>query len=257
MKPLYVPAKRRLAANDPFFTPGNVEAAVHFVCRHVVCTHDPVSREAHVRGIVDSMLDSAATAWVPIVCHDPPCHGSVECPSAHAYEKHYDQVHRHCCRECGAVLPGAHWLDLHIQECHDAFFRARVARGEKPYQCLLRTCARTFSRPHKRRLHMLDKHHFAHSFDWDLVRRGLRPAGGRPTSKSGGGRAGRESEARSARGGGPENQPATASGDAQSTGADQRMDVDQLTSAFKRSLSVGAPRSVSFGRRGGRRQGAA
>ncbi|PIA16662.1 hypothetical protein COEREDRAFT_30882, partial [Coemansia reversa NRRL 1564] len=93
-------------------------------------------------------------------------------PSVPAFEKHYDQMHRNCCSLCNAALPSAHWLDLHIQEYHDAFFRARVARSEKPYRCFLEACTRTFSRPHKRIMHMVDKHHFARSFNWKLVRTG-------------------------------------------------------------------------------------
>ncbi|KAJ2763888.1 hypothetical protein IWQ57_005395, partial [Coemansia nantahalensis] len=231
MGPLYVPAKRRLAAGDAFFDLGNAEARAH---KYISADH--------VGAFVDSVLAGAAA---PIVCHDPPCHGSVACPSTRAFERHYDQVHRNCCHECGAVLPSAHWLDLHIQECHDAYFRARVARGDKPYQCFLRACARTFARPYKRRLHMVDKHHFADSFDWGLVRTGLRrrPGSGRPPSR----RSPRNDRA----------VPSTAvevaaAASGSGSGSAETMDIDQLASAFTRSVSVGVPRSVSFGRRGGR-----
>ncbi|KAJ2714530.1 hypothetical protein H4R19_001680 [Coemansia spiralis] len=222
MAPLYVPSKRRFAVSDAFFGDGNAEASVH---RHISADH--------VRAFVDRVLGDAAA---PIVCRDAPCHGSVVCPSTHAFEKHYDQVHRNSCGECGAVLPSAHWLDLHIQECHDAYFGARVARGEKPYQCFLRACTRTFARPYKRRLHMVDKHHFAASFDWGLVRTGLRRPGGGSTSSQPG-RAAAQREPR----------PAAAATAAVSSA--EAMDVDRLASAFTRSLSVGVPRSVSFGRR--------
>ncbi|KAJ2305832.1 hypothetical protein IWW51_006145 [Coemansia sp. RSA 2702] len=177
MAPLYVPTKRRLAADDPFFDLGNAEANICYFEKHLVrALPDIVARRSHMMAIVDGLLEDAGRLQHPITCHDPPCCGSTHYPSALAYEQHYDQVHRHSCTACRAVFPSAHWLDLHIQEVHDAFFSARVARGDKLFQCFLPACPRTFSRPLKRRLHMVDKHRFARSFNWSLVRTGLRPA---------------------------------------------------------------------------------
>ncbi|KAI9506189.1 hypothetical protein BX070DRAFT_176283, partial [Coemansia spiralis] len=99
----------------------------------------------------------------------PPCLGSAVFPTALAFERHYDILHRNTCSVCGAVFPSSHWLDLHIQEFHDAFFSAQVARGDKPFQCFIPSCTKTFSSPLKRKLHMIDKHRFARSFNWMLV----------------------------------------------------------------------------------------
>ncbi|KAJ2806438.1 hypothetical protein H4R20_001692 [Coemansia guatemalensis] len=233
MAPFYTPSKRRLAADDPFFDQGNAEASAHYIGSRAVC----VSRGLHMTDIVDLILENSTRQT--ITCHDPPCHGSARFPTVLAYERHYDQMHRNCCSLCNAALPSAHWLDLHIQECHDAFFRARVARSEKPYQCFLPACSRTFSRPHRRKMHMIDKHHFARSFNWRLVRTGLRSTSKLPAAVKS---ARRRDAAR--------RDPVAQQPQADDDNA-QNMDVDQLTSEFKRSLSVGVPRSVSFGRRGG------
>ncbi|KAI9473105.1 hypothetical protein LPJ78_003203 [Coemansia sp. RSA 989] len=214
MAPLYVPTKRRLAAYDPFFAQGNAEACICSVGKHLVHAQAPACGSASWEGaadkspmmdIVDSWLEDAGALQHAIICHDPPCHGSASYPSALAYEKHYDQAHRNVCSICGAVLPSAHWLDLHIQEFHDAFFSARVARGDKVFQCFLPSCSRTFARPHKRKQHMIDKHHFARSFSWQLVRDGLQPRSRRQRSKK----------------------------------PSDSMDVDQLAAAFQRSVSFG------------------
>ncbi|KAJ2149178.1 hypothetical protein GGH19_004543 [Coemansia sp. RSA 1807] len=175
MAPLYVPAKRRLTASDPFFDLGNAEASVHYIERRCV-PHAQAWESTESLINIDDWLFDAGALHDPIICHDPPCHGSAHFPSTLAYERHYDQAHRNVCSVCRAILPSAHWLDLHIQEHHDAFFSARVARGEKAFACFLPACTRVFSRPQKRKLHMIDKHHFARSFNWSLVRSGLRSA---------------------------------------------------------------------------------
>ncbi|KAJ2128972.1 hypothetical protein IW136_005964 [Coemansia sp. RSA 678] len=175
MAPLYVPAKRRLTASDPFFDLGNAEASAHYIERRCV-PHAQAWESTESLINIDDWLFDAGALHDPIICHDPPCHGSARFPSALAYERHYDQAHRNVCSMCRAILPSAHWLDLHIQEHHDAFFSVRVARGEKAFACFLPACTRVFSRPQKRKLHMIDKHHFARSFNWSLVRSGLRSA---------------------------------------------------------------------------------
>ncbi|KAI8319204.1 hypothetical protein GQ54DRAFT_299507 [Martensiomyces pterosporus] len=206
---------------------------------------------------ISASIDSLSIRPRPIVCHDPPCSGSVSCPTTMAYERHYDQVHRNKCSECGAILPSAHWLDLHIQELHDMFFRARVDRGDKAFQCFLPSCTKVFATPRKRKMHMVDKHHFARSFNWALVRSGLQPLNKVSSSSN-------EQRGRGrGRGRGELGQhPQSAIGNAPTDGEDSNlpvcvsssaddMDVDQLASAFKRSVRVGAPKSISFGRRGG------
>ncbi|KAJ1817397.1 hypothetical protein LPJ75_001728, partial [Coemansia sp. RSA 2598] len=122
---------------DPFFDIGNAESAISFY------TQEPASPSWRLDGnavrgsrdLADSILQSAEAP--AIVCEQPPCMGAVFCPSLLAYERHYDQMHRYVCSSCRAVLPSSHWLDLHIEECHDAFFEARAKRGDCVFRCFL------------------------------------------------------------------------------------------------------------------------
>lgn len=47
------------------------------------------------------------------------------------YDNHYHATHMNRCPECGRNFPLAHYLALHIEENHDAFFETRKGRGEK------------------------------------------------------------------------------------------------------------------------------
>ncbi|KAJ1823333.1 hypothetical protein GGH91_003499 [Coemansia sp. RSA 2671] len=225
--PLYTPAKRRRPCSDPFFAQGNAESVLHSIDKQLaVATGDNAQP-------VELVADQPSHS---IICHDAPCLGTVVCPSALAFERHYDQMHRNTCSVCSAIFPSAHWLDLHVQEHHDAFFDARVARGDKAFRCFLPTCAKLFARPGKRRLHMIDKHRFPVSFNWTLLRNGLLPIDHHQHHPR------RHHHRRHQQL--PEVREPPASED---------MGVDSLATAFAGSVRVGAPKSISFGRRGGHR----
>ncbi|KAJ2741739.1 hypothetical protein GGI20_004974 [Coemansia sp. BCRC 34301] len=156
---LYTPAKRRRPSSDPFFAQGNTESVLHNIDKQLaVAGEDNVQQHP---------------AEHHIICHDAPCLGSVVLPSTLAFERHYDQMHRNTCSVCSAIFPSVHWLDLHVQELHDAFFDARIARGDSAFRCFLPTCPELFACPDKRRLHMIDRHKFPINFTWSLLRVGL------------------------------------------------------------------------------------
>ncbi|KAJ2508875.1 hypothetical protein GGF44_002293 [Coemansia sp. RSA 1694] len=213
---LYTPAKRRRSSSDPFFAQGNAESVLHCIDKQLAV-------------VGDNNVRQLAECSHHIICHDAPCLGSVVLPSALAFERHYDQMHRNTCSVCSAIFPSAHWLDLHVQELHDAFFDARVARGDKAFRCFLPTCAKLFARPGKRRLHMIDKHKFPVKFNWSLLRVGLLPIDNHHHPR----RHRRQ-----------QNQ-------LRAPGASEDMDVDSLATTFAGSMRVSAPKSISFGRRGG------
>ncbi|KAJ2810569.1 hypothetical protein H4S07_002599 [Coemansia furcata] len=219
---LYTPAKRRRSSSDPFFAQGNAEAVLHSIDKQLA-----VADNAQLGELVADLHSHH------IICHDAPCLGTVVCPSALAFERHYDQMHRNTCSVCSAIFPSAHWLDLHVQELHDAFFDARVARGDKAFRCFLPACVKLFARPGKRRLHMIDKHKFPVSFNWTLLRDGLLPIDHHPRRHSHHHRQEQKSKSVS--------------------DISEDMDVDSLATAFAGSVRVGAPKSISFGRRGGHR----
>ncbi|KAJ2722188.1 hypothetical protein GGI07_003465 [Coemansia sp. Benny D115] len=249
---LYVPAKRRLAIDDPFFNLGNAEASL---CHHAKTEQrlqssrppgDPSGGGDLVDKVVANALEAAhIQPAAVVVCHEHPCLGTASFPNAMAFERHYDQMHRNVCSLCYAVLPSSHWLDLHLQESHDAFFDARLARGDALFACFLPTCACVFVSAEERRVHMVEVHGFARSFNWDLVSRGLRVAGISEHDDS-------ESDSESDCGSNwqpsdiKEAEESNASWAAHA-GDSSSMDLDQITSDFGRSVRISAPDKISFG----------
>lgn len=68
---------------------------------------------------------------------------------------------RHQCVECGVRLSSARLLDIHLEELHDSFFAARVARGERLYVCLVDGCTQRFQRVMDRDAHVSAVHKYA------------------------------------------------------------------------------------------------
>jgi len=76
---------------------------------------------------------------------------------------------------CHGRFPQLRWLELHVAERHDQFFKTLVKSGRKMYACLVDSCGRTFKNGKARRLHLVDFHHFPKSFVFDSVGRRPRP----------------------------------------------------------------------------------
>lgn len=72
---------------------------------------------------------------VPVIeamhCALPPHRETLSFASYEDYEVHYHQAHVNRCAECSKNFPTGHFLNLHIEENHDALAAARKARGEK------------------------------------------------------------------------------------------------------------------------------
>lgn len=72
---------------------------------------------------------------VPVIeamhCALPPHRETLSFTSYEDYEVHYQQAHVNRCAECSKNFPTGHFLNLHIEENHDALAAARKARGEK------------------------------------------------------------------------------------------------------------------------------
>ncbi|KAJ2546117.1 hypothetical protein EV175_005718 [Coemansia sp. RSA 1933] len=228
---LYVPAKRRLAPTDPFFDLGNAEAGISHINKGLVFSRPLPHAQKSTDGDdsdMESLMDTelvfveSGILQNPIFCDTPPCQGSVAYPTPLAFERHYDQAHRNTCTTCSAIFPSSHWLDLHIQELHDAFFSARIARGDKAFQCFLQSCPDTFASPGRRKLHMIHAHQFPLLFDWTLMCNGSRPAVKDMCDRNA--------------------DAAVEEGDSRCA-----MDVDHLATEFDRSVRVGVPKSISFG----------
>ncbi|KAE9374568.1 hypothetical protein N431DRAFT_218723 [Stipitochalara longipes BDJ] len=89
------------------------------------------------------------------------------------YDVHYAKTHVNRCVECRKNFPTEHFLNLHIEENHDALVSVRRERGEKTYSCFVEDCDRKCSTPQKRRMHLIDKHMFPKEYDFYVVNDGV------------------------------------------------------------------------------------
>ncbi|EJU03710.1 hypothetical protein DACRYDRAFT_14748 [Dacryopinax primogenitus] len=114
---------------------------------------------------------AALTCTLPPTCHRHPA----VLEDAQALERHYRTYHTHVCQErkCLAVFPDDRLLELHFAECHDPIFAIRKERGEKTFACFIPTCPRTFLIPAKRRLHLIDAHHYPKEYFFAITNKGI------------------------------------------------------------------------------------
>lgn len=91
------------------------------------------------------------------------------------YENHVLGHHFHQCSECKRRFPSDGYLQVHIEENHDPFFRIRKEKGEKVYKCLEYTtgCNKVCIDRRKRRLHMIDKHGYPADFQFRVIDYGI------------------------------------------------------------------------------------
>lgn len=52
------------------------------------------------------------------------------------YEAHYTKTHTNRCSECRKNFPSEHMVNLHIEECHDAFAAVLREKGEHTVSCI-------------------------------------------------------------------------------------------------------------------------
>jgi hypothetical protein len=64
-------------------------------------------------------------------CSLPPHRQTLNFASFEEYDVHYAKTHVNRCVECRKNFPTEHFLNLHIEENHDALVSVRRERGEK------------------------------------------------------------------------------------------------------------------------------
>lgn len=114
-----------------------------------------------------------AAAPCVIQCSLAPHRDPLGFPSVADFELHYAKEHSNRCLACGKNFPTAHFLALHTDENHNAFRQALQAKGEKTYACFVEDCPKSCSSPHKRRLHLIDKHLFPRNYHFRIVDSGI------------------------------------------------------------------------------------
>ncbi|CAJ0769447.1 5570_t:CDS:2 [Entrophospora sp. SA101] len=166
---LTFPIKRRFSPEDPFFSLGNIEARSEWLKKHSTLQIEKtqiIKEELH-----EEFSPKPITCQFPPWCQTHP----IRFPSVSAYEVHYNTSHRHICNECDKVFPSERWLKLHLTENHDVIIQIKKERGEKIYECFVQGCGKFFSEPKKRRLHLIDKHHYPKKFNFTIVQTGIVP----------------------------------------------------------------------------------
>lgn len=77
-------------------------------------------------------LDESTGEGLTIMrCSLPGHHRALSFLSYDDYEMHYKKSHMNRCLECRKNFPSEHFLNLHIEENHDALVSVRKDRGEK------------------------------------------------------------------------------------------------------------------------------
>lgn len=119
------PMRRRLHMDCNLFQLGNVEREGYA---------KPNTVDASV---LESMWQQARdVSAIPIVCHI--CKHSF--PNQRQCDDHILLLHTHVCTICGAGFVCEEWVTRHVQERHDSYFAAMVARGMSVVRCAC-TCA--------------------------------------------------------------------------------------------------------------------
>jgi hypothetical protein len=76
-------------------------------------------------------LDPESGVASEMLCSLPPHRQTLSFASYEEYEVHYNKTHVNRCLECRKNFPTTHFLNLHIEENHDALVSVKKERGEK------------------------------------------------------------------------------------------------------------------------------
>ncbi|OTB20681.1 hypothetical protein K445DRAFT_313172 [Daldinia sp. EC12] len=106
-------------------------------------------------------------------CSLPPHRDVLSFRTYTEYEAHHNRTHMNRCVECGKNFPSEHLLNVHIEECHDAFAAVKREKGEHTYSCFVEGCDRKCRTPQKRRSHLIDKHMYPKNYFFAVTRDGV------------------------------------------------------------------------------------
>lgn len=117
-------------------------------------------------------LDTNSSISQPVMQCSLPPHLLMSFSSTEEFDIHYAKEHTNRCTSCGRNFPSPHYLSLHIDENHNPLREVLAAQGERTYACFVEGCERKCSSPQKRRLHLIDKHVFPRTYNFNIVDRG-------------------------------------------------------------------------------------
>ncbi|OAE33672.1 hypothetical protein AXG93_4689s1590 [Marchantia polymorpha subsp. ruderalis] len=115
--PHWSAARRKFAPDCCFFSAGNLERELQAKQVSLSITDEEIA--------AISRLEEEETLQVR--CPISGCGATLS--SLSDFESHYSSAHRATCSVCFNVYPTTRLLNIHISECHDSFFKAKVARN--------------------------------------------------------------------------------------------------------------------------------
>ncbi|XP_066582944.1 zinc finger protein 511 [Prorops nasuta] len=97
-------------------------------------------------------------------CFVPNCKASFK--STLDFTLHYNTLHRYTCQVCNKPKPTARLLDMHLQECHDEYFKL-LSMKQPMYQCYVPGCNVKFYNHNERREHIINIHNYPKNYRFD------------------------------------------------------------------------------------------
>ncbi|KAI1434914.1 hypothetical protein GGR50DRAFT_363325 [Xylaria sp. CBS 124048] len=126
---------------------------------------------AKITELDESAIDTSSD--VAMRCSLPPHREMLSFMTYGDYETHYSKSHTNRCVECHKNFPSEHLLNIHFEDCHDAFAAVKRDRGERTYSCFVEGCERKCRTPYKRRNHLIDKHMYPKNYFFALTKDGI------------------------------------------------------------------------------------
>ncbi|KAI0383143.1 hypothetical protein F5Y04DRAFT_251924 [Hypomontagnella monticulosa] len=127
---------------------------------------------AKIAELDESAVDDDSNTYT-MRCSLPPHRDVMSFKTYAEYEAHHNKTHTNRCVECGKNFPSEHLLNVHIEECHDAFAAVRRDKGEQTYSCFVEGCDRKCRTPQKRRSHLIDKHMYPKNYFFAVTKEGV------------------------------------------------------------------------------------
>eukprot|EP00912_Choanoflagellata_sp_UC4_P000588 UC4_evm2s363 len=233
-------SKRWHPPDSPFFDEGN---AARSGLNFDIETHEVTACTASVSNVQEDQENRFPdtknyqcrvvnpSTKLGVTCFSPFC--GLVFPNTAEAEAHYNLTHRNRCRVCGSTFATARILELHLSEVHDPVFSVRaekLAITQRDdfldpslflYECLVDSCDARFRCSAERKVHLHEVHKFPLDFPVEAIITGNHD--GNRMSK----------------------------GRKKLRAVDE--DGDEVMGALINSManvSVGVPKSLSFGRRG-------
>lgn len=82
-----------------------------------------------ITGLDESAVDDDSETFI-MRCSLPPHRDVLSFKTYAEYEAHHNRTHMNRCVECSKNFPSEHLLNVHIEECHDAFAAVKREKGE-------------------------------------------------------------------------------------------------------------------------------